>query len=360
MQIKGLTNSLQILALFFLVIAGLYFAKPFLVPVCFGGLLAMLFLPLGRKLQKAGFNKALATTACVLIFILFVSITLMLIAWQVTNLTTDLGNIEEKVQNIVKQLTDFISRSLGISLEQQQQVLQQQTGNAPGVIARFSFSLVGILVNFVLVLVYFFLFMYFRGHIKKFILKVIPTKEGANTEDAISNIEKVSQQYLMGMGLMIITLWVMYTIGFSLVGLKNAVFFAVMCGIFEIVPYVGNITGNILAALMAYTQGGGISMIIGVLVVYSLVQTIQTYFIEPLVVGPGVNINPLFTIIGLVLGELLWGISGMVLAIPLLAIVKIICDHIEPLKPYGFLIGRERTSKKTMVERVKSWFKHGT
>lgn len=360
MQNKGLSKSLQILALLFLIIAGLYFAKPFLVPVCFGGLLAMLFLPIGRKLQRAGVNKALATSTCVLIFLLFVTLTVMLIAWQVTNLTTDLGNIEEKVQDLFNQLTEFISSALGISPEQQQQLIREQTGNAPGFIAKFSFSLVSILVNFVLVLVYFFLFMYFRGHIKKFILKIIPKKDDAKTEDAISSIEKVSQRYLTGMGLMILTLWIMYSIAFTLVGLKNAIFFAVMCGIFEIVPYIGNITGNILAALMAYTQGGGFPMVLGVLITYSIVQTIQTYFIEPLVVGPGVNVNPLFTIIALVLGELLWGISGMVLAIPLLAIAKIICDHIEPLKPYGFLIGRERSSNKTMVERVKSLFNHGT
>ena len=94
-------------------------------------------------------------------------------------------------------------------------------------------------------------------------------------------------------------------------------------------------------------------MVIGVLITYAVVQFFQTYILEPLVVGAEVNINPLFTILVLVAGELVWGIPGMVLAIPLLGIVKIICDHIEPLKPYGFLIGQEKKKKKTLFSKIK-------
>ena len=104
---------------------------------------------------------------------------------------------------------------------------------------------------------------------------------------------------------------------------------------------------------MVVVQGGGSGMIIGVLITYAIVQFIQTYILEPLVVGAEVNINPLFTIFVLVAGELVWGIPGMVLAIPLLGIAKIICDHIEPLKPYGFLIGQEKKSKGGLLERFK-------
>ena len=98
-------------------------------------------------------------------------------------------------------------------------------------------------------------------------------------------------------------------------------------------------------------------MIIGVLITYAIVQFLQTYILEPLVVGSGVNVNPLFTIAGIVAGEMVWGVPGMILAIPVMGMVKIICDHIEPLKPYGFLIGQERKSKRTLVDKVKNWFK---
>ena len=99
------------------------------------------------------------------------------------------------------------------------------------------------------------------------------------------------------------------------------------------------------------------SCLCSTLITYAIVQFLQTYILEPLVVGSGVNINPLFTIGGIVAGELVWGVPGMILAIPTMGMAKIICDHIEPLKPYGFLIGEEKKSKTGLVDKVKGWFK---
>jgi predicted PurR-regulated permease PerM len=195
--------------------------------------------------------------------------------------------------------------------------------------------------------------MFYRSHIKKFILQLIPAKEKPNAEEIITGIQKVSQQYLTGLGLMIVGLWIMYSIGFSIVGVKYPVFFAVLCGLLEIVPFIGNLTGNLLTVLMVVVQGGSSGMIIGVLITYAIVQFFQTYILEPLVVGAEVNINPLFTIFVLVAGELVWGIPGMVLAIPLLGIVKIICDHITVLKPYGFLIGQEKKKKAGLITKLR-------
>jgi predicted PurR-regulated permease PerM len=160
--------------------------------------------------------------------------------------------------------------------------------------------------------------------------------------------------------MMIALLWVMYGIGFSIVGVKNAIFFAILCGVLEIIPFIGNLTGTGLTMIMALSQGGGGGMVVGILITYAVVQFIQTYILEPLVVGSEVNINPLFTIVVIVVGELVWGVPGMVLAIPVLAIVKVICDHIEPLKPYGYLIGEEKKDdkkdNKNLLEKVKGWF----
>ena len=104
---------------------------------------------------------------------------------------------------------------------------------------------------------------------------------------------------------------------------------------------------------MVVIQGGGSGMVLGVVITYFIVQFLQSYFLEPLVVGAEVNINPFFTIIILVLGEIVWGIPGMVLAIPLLGIVKIICDHVPSLKPYGYLIGSDQKKKK-ILEKERS------
>ena len=119
---------------------------------------------------------------------------------------------------------------------------------------------------------------------------------------------------------MLVRRWFMVGVGFSCLGVKNALFFAVLCGLLESVPFVGNLTGNALTIIGALSQGGDSTMVIGIILTYGIVQFLQTYILEPLVVGSQVKINPLFTIMAIVVGELVWGVAGMVLAIPLLGI----------------------------------------
>lgn len=182
---------------------------------------------------------------------------------------------------------------------------------------------------------------------------MVPSSQKQNAQEVMHDVRRVSQKYLTGLALMIACLWVMYGIGFSIVGVQNAIFFAILCGLLEIVPFVGNLTGVALTSLMTLAQGGSTSMLLAIVVVYSIVQFTQSYILEPLIVGREISINPVFTIIGIVIGELVWGIPGMILALPLLGIFKIICDHIEPLKPYGFLIGEERPLKTQVSKKIK-------
>lgn len=355
-----LSKAIQVLFFLFLAFAGLYYAREFLVPIALAGLLAMLFLPLSRWLESKGMDRAVAAIICVLLLVSAITGLIWLITWQVTDLAKDVDNMEQRVQQMINQLRDAISHNLGISKEQQAQLMEGKpaSGKATGMLTGAASSIISVVINLILVLVYIFMFMYFRRHLKTFVLKLVPVAERTNAQTIIHDIQRVAQQYLGGLGMMIVCLWVMYSIGFSIVGVKHAVFFAVLCGLLEIVPFVGNLTGNVLTILMAVSQGGGSGMVIGIIVTYAIVQFLQTYILEPLVVGAEVNINPLFTVVVLVIGELVWGIAGMVMAIPLLGITKIICDHIEPLKPYGFLIGQERKGKrKGIIEKIRSYFK---
>jgi len=137
---------------------------------------------------------------------------------------------------------------------------------------------------------------------------------------------------------------------------KNAFFFAILCGLLEIVPFIGNITGTTLTVLVSIVQGADIPMVISIIITYLLVQFIQEWILSPIIVGSQVKINAFTTIVALVLGELIWGIAGIFLAIPLIGMFKIICDHIESLKPYSFLIGQIETHKSELsfIKRIKN------
>ena len=348
-----LQKMVWILLFAFLFTGGLIYARPFLVPLCFGGLLAMLFIPVSLWFEKLGLSRGLGIAACILLFVGILAGIVWLISWQITDLASEATQVETRLRELIAKAQEFVRKHLGISLQQQNEFLGNQAQGAGTFVSRISSSLAGFFVDLILVLVYIFLFMYYRGRIKSFILQLIPRGEQKNAQEIIQGIRKVSQQYVTGLGLMILSLWIMYSIGFSIVGVRYAILFAILCGLFELVPFIGNLTGNALAVLMVMIQGGGVGMIVGVLVTYAIVQFVQSYFLEPLVVGAEVNINPLFTIIGLVAGELIWGIAGLVLAIPLMGIIKIICDHIEALKPYGYLIGSDGRKRRHTKQTAK-------
>ena len=305
--------------------------------------------------------KVVAVLLSLSLLLVILSTIIYVISWQVSDVSDNAREIEKNISQKIHQIGEFISKTLGISEKKQQELIAQQqassSGRISGMITGFFSSFGSFLADFLIVTVYIFLFLLFRDHFQRFILKLVPANEKLNAQTIMHDVRRVSQKYLTGLALMIACLWVMYSIGFSLVGIENAIFFAILCGLLEIVPFVGNLTGAILTSLMTLAQGGSMHMLLGILLTYAVVQFTQSYILEPLIVGREISINPVFTIVGNVGGELLWGIAGMILALPLLAIFKIICDHIEPLKPYGYLIGDEKRQKAKHTGRLKKLFK---
>ncbi len=297
----SLSKTALILIIAFAVFAGLYFAKTFLVPLTIAAILSMLFLPLASRFERKGFSRGLSTATCLLIFILFIGGIIALISWQISDLSKDFTGMEEKITSGINKLKQTLNDTFGVSPQKQEEMMkkQQESGSsgAGKIVMGLMSSMMGILVDTILVLVYIFLLMFYRRHLKLFILKLVSTEEKSKATKVMYSASHVAQNYVSGLGMMIVLLWIMYGIGFSIAGVKNAIFFAVLCGLLEVIPFIGNLAGTAITLLMALTQGGGSTMIIGILITYALVQFIQSYIIEPLVVGSEVNINPLFTII---------------------------------------------------------------
>lgn len=364
MQKPNLFKALAIVALILLIVVALIFGKPFLVPLTFAALLSMLLLPVTRWLERKGLNKALSTLSAIILLLVFVALVLFFVGWQMSDIASNTTKLQETVSEKYEQVKDFVSHQLGVSHQKQEQLIKEQQRSSSGTVTNMATGLMsgitGFLTDSLLVFVYIFLFIYLRGRLKGFIIRLVALEDRENAMIILNDTQQVTVKYLSGLFLMIVCLWVMYGIGFSILGVDNAIFFAILCGLLEIVPFVGNLTGTALTIAMSLVQGGDMNMVIGILLVYGFVQFLQTYLLEPLIVGAEVSINPLFTIVGLVAGEMIWGIPGMILAIPLLGITKIIFEHIEPLKPFAYLIGSdERKNDGGFLKRIKGWFKQG-
>ena len=342
----SINSVIKKLLLLFLVIAGLYLAKAFLMPLCFGGILATLFLPFCNFLQRKKLPKFIAVLVCLLTVLFFLVVMLSLFGWKLSNLIKDVEAFKQHSIELRNHLQTYIFNRFGLSAADQLIILKKEQPSYGDLAQNMAGTVSGLFGNLFLVYIYFIFLLFYRGHIKQFLLKLSDDKNKAEMENIIRTTTQVSQQYLLGLFKMIACLWILYAIGFSILGVPNAVFFAILCGVLEIVPYIGNLIGTLLTVFVAALHGADVTLLGGIVIVYFSIQTFQGWVLEPLILGPQVKINPLFTILALIAGKLIWGIPGIILAIPITAIFKIICDHIEPLKPYGFLIGEIVTEKK--------------
>jgi predicted PurR-regulated permease PerM len=163
-------------------------------------------------------------------------------------------------------------------------------------------------------------------------------------------------QYIGGRVLAIIILAVLNSIGLLILGIKYAILLGTIAAVFTFIPYVGTIIGGVFAAATALiTKSPGSAL--AVIALLAFIQLLDDYLVEPYVVGAKVHLGPLAIIVVLVIGGLLWGVAGMILFIPLLAIAKIVFDHVPALQPYGYLVGDdENNSGETITDKIKHWF----
>jgi predicted PurR-regulated permease PerM len=333
-----------------LTIAMLYFAKPVFMPLALAGMFALVFLPMCRLLENKGCSNVVASILCGFFLALLITGVILFVVWNVRHVAADFSDIKEHFSGYLHGFRKYLHDQFGMDTLKKDSPLPipvQPNADGIGRMATVVLSILfSLIIDLLLILIYMVMLLCLRHKIRIFILKILPLEARGRYNVVISRSARVVQQYLGGLAVVIACLWIMYTIGFSLVGVNSPVFFAILCGLLEIVPFVGNITGSTLTCLMALSQGGGFKMVLGVLVTYALIQFIQFYIISPLVMRTQLSIHPLFTILVLLAGDLVWGIPGMILAIPALGILKIVCDNVESLHAFGQLLGENRPPRR--------------
>lgn len=348
-----------ILLFFILITILLYYGKTFLVPLLFSILFAMLLLPVCRWLEKKGITRIWSTLIGILIIIAGLAGLVAIIVGQGSSLAEDLPEMQVKAQQIIDDTQQWIESNYGISPKEQLQYAKKVVGNISqsgstmfkNVLSTF-FSF---LLDLVLVLLYFFFIMWKREKYKEFLLKLVKDENREKVSGELRKISRVSGKYLVGRLISMAFLAVVYMIGFSIVGLPNGLLLALIAVLPTIVPYIGAYIGGFFPMAIALVAGTP-EMVLPTFIILIAAQAIDNNIIEPLVEGEVMDISPIFTIIAIVLGELLWGIAGMVLFIPLFAIIKIICDHIPSLHPYSFLLNNDVEEPK-WINALKKKFR---
>ncbi len=347
-----------------LVVTVLHFGKEVLVPVCFSVFFAMLFTPLSNRMERWGLNRIFTSLISILIIIIASFLIGLMVYAQSKKLADQFPKIEQKTMELKKKVQGYIGQKMNIPEKKQEEVIDKQmkegSKNSTQALKTFVGGFFGILTSFVMILIFTFLFLLQREKYETFFIRL---SSGSTTPDEskklIGRISTVAQSYLTGRVISILIFTVLFSAGFLIIGLEGAFLLAFLAALLTIVPYLGSIVGGLFPFAVALVTADT-NVAIGALIVVGAVQAIDNYFIEPYIIGGEVNISGFFTILILLIGGILWGIAGMVLFLPMLAVAKIIFDSIPELKPYGYLIGDQEGGDKPsekLLNKLKKIFK---
>lgn len=326
--------------------------KTVLAPLFFSVLMALLFLPFANFLEKRlRFSRTISTFSSLLIMLFVLSGLVYFFSVQLSDFANDFPVLKEQVSKSFNDLQLWISRTFNLNIHSQMSYINQGLEKllaSTAIILGFTVSMFSSTMAFFIFSALFFIFILnYRRLLYNFIISIFQKEHFAKVNEGIMEIQKIIKEYISGLFIQIIIVSILAAILLSVLGVKYAILLAVLTGLLNIIPYVGIIFSALVACLISFATGGEHTLI--VLIGYLVIHAVDANLTLPLVVGSKVKINALFTFIGLLIGEELWGISGMFLSIPFLAILKIIFERVEGLQPWGRVLGEE--SKQHRVRR---------
>lgn len=334
------------LLLLVLILFLLSVGRELLIPFATALLFTFLLLPISERMEKVGIPRWLSIVVSILLAILVFGAIIYFFISQVMSFRQDLPLIKEQFVEKGTRLLQYVETRFHIPQDKQMAWLRERatsSASAGGNVLLTVFATTGtLLASIALIPIFIFFLTYFREKYKTFITLVVNHDE--QQQRALTIVQKVStvgQKYIKGIMIDIAILSVLNSAGFLLLGIPHAILFGVLAAMLNIIPYVGVLIGSALPVTMALITQDEIGYAIGALGVCLFVQFLDNNFITPYVVGSSVSINPLTATLVLIASAMVWGIPGMILCIPLTGMIKVVCDNVESLKPYGFLLGEE-------------------
>lgn len=316
-----------------------------LIPMILGLLFSLLLIPLSNFLErKLRFPRTLAGILSVILFFGVLGYGLFLLASQLTLLKEDFPAFKQQIMDGVGNLQTWVSQQFGIQHKDQIDFINKTASKSVDSGTLFLgtalVSLSSMFILFVFTFLYTFFLLIYRGHIVKFLLFVNRIEDRPIVLDVVQQVQYVVKKYLIGLLIQMSLVSLLVFIVLSLIGVKYSLLLALITGVFNVLPYVGIFSSMLIIAILTFATSSFTHVVL-VIIALIIIHMIDSNFIVPKIVGSKVKVNSLFAMLSIIIGEMIWGISGMFLAIPILAIVKIIMDRIKELKPWGFLLGEE-------------------
>lgn len=345
-----------------LIIALMYVSQGVLLPILFATLISISLFPMARFFERLRLGKAFSALLSVLIAIAIISAVMWFIVHQSIIIGKNATAITDKVLSVLEEGQVWLDDQFGIGRNQVMEKLREQGNktleNAGGVVTATFGSIGNMIAGAVLVPLYAFFMLYYRDFFREFFFKAFKSTPQRKVNEVLNKVYEVVQSYLVGLATVMGIVAILNTAGLMVLGIDYAWFFGSLAALLMLLPYIGIAIGSILPALFALAVKDSAWYAVGVVGWFQFVQFLEGNIITPNIVGSKVSINPLMAIIGILLGGMLFGLAGLILALPFIATLKVIFDAIPSMEAFGFLIGepeKEHLKRNSTQELLMKW-----
>ena len=331
-------------------------SKHILYPIVLALLFSYFIFPLVNYLEtKVRFPRILAIISSFLLFGVILYGAGNLFVNQIKHFGLDLPLLKEQVRQNINAFQSMITDKYVISQEEQNTWLREKIisilENSNLTLSKIVISATGTIEALILIPIFSFFMLNYRERGKNFILMLVKIRHGELTESLLQQISKVTMKYVSGVATVMIILAISHAIAFSIIGIKYALVIAILTASVSIIPYFGTLVSAVIPLFFAAVTQGNPYVLLAIIIYFWIIIFIDHNILTPTIVGGNVALNPLITILGIIIAANIWQIPGMIVVVPILAVIKIICDNVEKLKPWGYLLGSEKQS--TSMERIK-------
>ncbi|OJW78619.1 MAG: hypothetical protein BGO69_01135 [Bacteroidetes bacterium 46-16] len=327
----------------------LSYASGVFIPLVFSLLISALLYPMCKFLEvKLHFPRFLASLVCVLVFISFIAGFIYFITFQVVNFSKDLPHLQERVQQLLNEFQGWVYHKYHIDSKKQIDYLDK---SSQGIVSTAATSITSVFTSVatltiwtIFVFIYTYFMLLHRRLLLRFVLHSFSPKYRDQVNDAVNETRGMINSYVLGLLTEMVVVSILNCTVLSILGIPYAILLGVVAAVLNIIPYLGIYTGMAIGMLVTFTNSSA-AQALELAISFLCIHFVDANILMPRIVGSRVKMNPLITIITVLVGHLIWGISGMFLFIPIMGIIKIVSERVESLKAWAILIGVEEKEK---------------
>lgn len=316
-----------------------------LMPFCFALIIAILLNPLVNYFQRKGVGKIFAIIFSMLIALLVLGGIMYFISFQIVGFSENFPILKSKFYELLKQLQAWVQAKVDISIARQVELINEALNSSKRLIGQTVGTAVTTLIIIFILPVYVFLLLFYKPLILNFLYESFAEENSKQVADILKQTKTAIQSYMVGLLIEALIVAALNSTALLILGVKYAILLGLLGALLNMLPYIGGIIAVALPVLIATVTKDGYSTQLGIIIAYIIIQFIDNNFLIPKIVSSKVQINALISILIVLLGGMLWGVAGMFLSIPFVAILKIICDRVEGLRAWGKLLGDEIPTK---------------